>query len=428
MSDRADDPRDLKTFNLLGVGGGTAISVVLVATAWGDWRKVAWIAGLLPVLGGLNVLIGALRPKLGTSNAESLRALLNLAASLWNATLLDWPLACWFFVPFLCVLVDGTDPRGTRIRLALQLLIWNVCALRAGVSPSVAVTFTFIGLFCYLVAATRVAIIERMLQRVSAQTAELATAHKDLLAMDAYARAQEKLAGLGMLAAGIAHQINNPMGVVSSNLNLLVEDLSTAQTLTPALIEHRDAVLPDVLEGVRRVNAIVSDLRRFARTERELPAAFDLREEADAAARILRQKLKPNQTLRCDFPETLPLVGMQRQLGQAMLNLLVNAAQSLGETGEIVIRGTRRPQEVEIAVSDSGSGMTPETLGKLFQPFFSTREVGQGTGLGLAVAHGIVQAHGGKIAVTSQLGRGSTFTMILPGRPAGEVSGSGAPF
>jgi two-component system NtrC family sensor kinase len=418
-TEEARSRRTAKTFNLLGILGANGIACLLVIEAWGHWGQVAFVVGQVIAMGALNTLITArLLPRIGASATESLRAALNIGVALAIAITLDWPLESWLYLPFICVLVDGRDQVFARIRLVAVIAIWNVVAFASGASFALSATFSCIGAFCFFVAASRITIIEEMLLARVAQNAALAEAHEELKLLHAHALAQDKLAGLGLLAAGIAHEINNPMSYVTSNLNGLLEDLAAAPALTPALIEQRDEVVPGTLDGVRRVNAIVSDLRRFASGERESPMRFDLREEIEAAVRIVRTQLKPNQSIRVDFPPSLVMFGMPRQIGQVFLNLLVNSTQALADDGVVVARGRLDPEGVEVAIIDNGSGMSAPILEKLFQPFFTTKEVGQGTGLGLSVVHGIVKAHGGKIDVISQLGLGSTFTVTLPAAAA----------
>ena len=404
-----------KTFNTLGIVGGLGITGLLLRVAWGNWVHVSVLCLVLGVVGLLNVAItNRLLPRVGPAASEACRSALNLAASLVNAHLLGWPLASWLFLPFICVLLDGQNRAATRIRLAVVISIWNAFAFAAGAAAEVQLAFTGIALFCYAAASNRVAMVEDMLAERLEQNGQLQAAHEELKRLHVRALAQERLAGLGLLAAGVAHEINNPMSYVTSNLRGLLDDLGAAQGLSPELVEQRDQVLPETLDGVRRVNAIVSDLRRFANGERESPVSFDLRDEIEAAARIVRPQLKPKQKIRIDFPDSLQMSGLPRQVGQILLNLFVNSAQALPEEGEVVCTGRLEGTTVTIAVADNGSGMTKHTLSRLFEPFFTTKEIGKGTGLGLSVVHGIVRAQGGTIDVTSEPGVGSTFTVTLP--------------
>ncbi len=420
--DAASDPieqdsmkRSARLFNVLGIVGGNGVTVLMVISCWGQWAKVALILAQLIVMSGINVLITArLLPKVGASASKSVRAGVNLVAAVCIGHALGWPMASWAFLPFLCVMVDGRDQKSASLRVIGVIAVFDTFALLGGGTIEMAMSFSFIGLFSFLVASIRISTIDEMLEERAKQTAALATAHEEMKKLMVHALAQEKLAGLGMLAAGVAHEINNPMGYVTSNLCTLLDDLRAAENLTPELIEQRDEVVLETLDGVRRVNAIVSDLRRFASGERENPVSFDVREEVEAAARIVRSQLKPDQRMLVDFPATLIMFGMPRQIGQVLLNLLVNSVQALSGAGEITARGRTTGTSITIEVSDNGTGMTNDTKTKLFQPFFTTKEIGQGTGLGLSVVHGIIQSHQGTIDVTSELGRGTTFIVTLP--------------
>jgi len=395
-----------KAFTLLGLSGGAIISVFLLVSAWGHWHRMAFVVGVLLVFGLLNVaLASSVLPRLGEERTEWIRSGLNLVASLSNAWMLDWPLASWLYLPFICALVSGHEPRQARLRLSLSIVIWDVAAGASGVSFETIAVFSFAGLFCHEVAAFRVGMIEKM--------------NVKLRSLEAHAIGQEKLAGLGMLAAGVAHEINNPMAYVTSNLCTLLDDLNDASNLTPALIEHRDQIVLDSLDGVRRVNATVSDLRRFASGERDENVCFDLRDEVEAAVRIVRHQLKPNQSMIVELPTSLSMVGIPRQLGQVFLNLLVNSVHALPAGGSVITRSHLLGDHFTITVDDTGAGMDKATLSKLFQPFFTTKGIGKGLGLGLSVVHGIVLAHGGRIDVSSTEGLGSSFQITLPlsGRP-----------
>jgi signal transduction histidine kinase len=258
----------------------------------------------------------------------------------------------------------------------------------------------------------------RARRELIAQHAALEKVHQELKAAQTIAIANEKLASIGLLAAGVAHEINNPMSFVTANLNGLIEDCRARGDLPAWLVEYRDDVIPATLDGISRVNAIVADLRRFARGEPEKPVAFDLTDEVAAAVRISRAQLGANQVLHAELAATPRLVGMPRQVSQVALNLIVNAVQAIGPEGRVSVSTAEESGQAIVTVSDDGCGMSPETLGKLFSPFFTTKATGKGTGLGLAVVHGIIQAHRGRIEVESQPGKGSTFRIYLPSASA----------
>ena len=172
-------------------------------------------------------------------------------------------------------------------------------------------------------------------------------------------------------------------------------------------------VLPATLDGIKRVNAIVSDLRHFARGDAEVPAEYDLNAQAQAALRIAQGQLN-HVEVEVDLGDVGVVVGRPRQLVQVLVNLLVNAGQAMQSGGSVRLSTRREEDGVRVEIHDTGVGMAPETLRSLFQPFFTTKAPGTGMGLGLAVAHGIITGQGGRIEVQSELGKGSCFTLYLP--------------
>ena len=269
-------------------------------------------------------------------------------------------------------------------------------------------------------------------QRRELQDAELARTQAELARADAQlervrtalaevrerAREQERLASLGTLAAGIVHEINNPMSYVKSNVGALLEDLSAQRSLPAELQEYVTEVLPATLDGIQRICAIVADLRRFSRGEAEHRVAYDLNAEVEAAVRMTRGQLQASGGVEVELGPLPRMMGHPRQLAQVILNLLVNAAQAMaGRQGKVRVSTRQEEDMAVLTVRDSGSGMGPEVLDRLFEPFFTTKPVGEGTGMGLVMVHDIVAAHGGRIEVQSQPGEGSTFIIRLPQVP-----------
>ena len=251
----------------------------------------------------------------------------------------------------------------------------------------------------------------------------------------------EKLASLGELAAGVAHEINNPVGYVSSNLTSLqkylavyekVLDAPEADTPEMAAIKKKNnyAFIRDDLqnlvketqEGVGRVKAIIQDLKDYARTNVATHyVASDVHVGLKSTLNIARNQLKNRAEVHLNLGN-LPLVECTpSQIDQVFLNLIVNAAQAMpeGKMGAIDIRTTCNEHDVWIEVQDNGPGIAPEILKKIFDPFFTTKDPGTGTGLGLSVSQNIIQQHGGKLEVHSTVGVGTTFKITLPiKRPA----------
>ena len=235
----------------------------------------------------------------------------------------------------------------------------------------------------------------------------------------------ERMASLGTLAAGVAHEINNPLTYVNILIGRLVSlEQANAQD---ELCRHRLEMLEEVREGVGRVEQIVRALRTFSRGDSEDHGAVDVHEALESALRMVDHEIRHRAELVRDYGQ-IPLVrGSSARLAQVFLNLLVNAAQSMpeGEAHTNQLRVTTRVLDdgrVVVEIADSGTGIPRELVGRIFEPFFTTRRAGQGSGLGLSICRGIVAAMGGELAVESELGHGSRFSMVLPayeGKPVG---------
>jgi len=258
----------------------------------------------------------------------------------------------------------------------------------------------------------------------------------------------EKLASIGQLAAGVAHEINNPMGYISSNLNVLEEyreDLARLFSSYRAVIEAAsssgdsevgealeeaqkisDELEPDELfreiseiiieckEGANRVKNIIRDLRNFSHPESGKPQWFDLHQGIESTLNIVWNELKYKAEVRKEFGDLPQIKGYPQEINQVFMNLLVNAAQAVLERGQVSIRTWTEGDFAVARIEDNGVGIEPEHLGRIFDPFFTTKEVGKGTGLGLSISYQIVQKHGGDIRVESEPGKGTAFTIYLP--------------
>jgi two-component system NtrC family sensor kinase len=240
----------------------------------------------------------------------------------------------------------------------------------------------------------------------------------ELVQMQLRVAQSERLASIGMLAAGVAHEINNPLGGILALTSLAVEDLPD---------DHPDrANLEEVVRQAERCRDIVRGLLEFSRqSEMHMEVVDVSRVLEDTVGLIGKQASFFNVRLVREWAPDLPTIVADRsQLQQVFLNLIVNAVQAMDERGTLTIRTARTPDEgmVEIAFSDTGHGIPPEAIDRVFDPFFSTKQGGQGTGLGLAIAYGIVTRHRGTIAVQSRLDHGTTFTIRFPvAGPAAEA-------
>jgi len=241
-------------------------------------------------------------------------------------------------------------------------------------------------------------------------TAERATQEQLMLS--------DRLASVGMLAAGVAHEINNPLAACLANIDML-QSTVTSDTPGPAeLLEMRE-MLADAGLAAHRVREIVRDLKIFARHEDSADRAVELEPTLESTARMAWNEIRHRATLTKEYGDTPPVRGSDSRLGQVFLNLLVNAAQAIppgkAQENAICIRtGMRTPDLAFIEISDTGAGMSQETQRQLFTPFFTTKPKGEGTGLGLAIVYRIVRGLGGDVEVDSELGRGTLFRVLLP--------------
>jgi len=235
-----------------------------------------------------------------------------------------------------------------------------------------------------------------------------------------------RLAAVGELAAGIAHEISNPLAFVRSNLSLMREHWSSLGEWLQVdgkkqgagdLLAEGEEMLDESLEGVDRAAAIVRDVRGLAHASGLQRQAADLNQLLEGVLRIAAPQLRGRATLEKEFSEVPPVWGTPQELQQVFLNLVLNALQALGDSGTIRIATGRQDKFVFARVEDDGCGMEPEVRERIFDPFFTTKPVGEGTGLGLGIAYGIVRNHGGDISVESQPGRGTRFLVQLPVAP-----------
>lgn len=273
-------------------------------------------------------------------------------------------------------------------------------------------------------------------------TAELEQANRDLKQAHLQQLQSEKMASVGQLAAGVAHEINNPIGFVASNLGTLEkylakitaflalqeQELATQgdaeQLKRIAAQRHQmkiDSILGDLgdlvaesRDGVARVGKIVRDLKSFSRVDEAEHKMADVIECLESSINIVWNELKYKATLTRDFAELPPILCFPGQLNQVFVNLLVNAAQAIETRGTIDLKGWAENDQVVIQITDSGCGISEENCQRIFDPFFTTKEVGKGTGLGLSISYDIIKKHQGEISVASRPGQGTSFTIRLP--------------
>jgi two-component system NtrC family sensor kinase len=232
----------------------------------------------------------------------------------------------------------------------------------------------------------------------------------------------QKLEALGRMSAGLAHEVNNPLSYVLSNLRHILRGLETLpypEESAQAREDLREACLDGIL-GAERISRIVQDVRTFARVDEPPRDPVDVRGVVEQSLSMAAQTLGTQVRVVRDFQEVPRVLGSEHGLGQVFLNLLVNAVHALRGREDPCIRlGISRWQDGRIAVEvqDNGCGIPTENLTRLFEPFFTTKPVGTGTGLGLSICHGIVTRLGGDILVDSSPGQGTTFRVVLPAAP-----------
>jgi two-component system NtrC family sensor kinase len=263
---------------------------------------------------------------------------------------------------------------------------------------------------------------EENLRRAAAETRR---AYEDLKEAQAQLIRSEKLASIGMLVSGVAHEINNPLNVMYGNLQLLAE---VSDVLLPLSVEGARArkvrgiasrvskfrgMIRDALKAARHAREIVHDFRNFARDTRTAELV-DLNDCLEEAVTLIQRELRPGVRLQRKLGRIPQVRCLRGQMSQVFLNLLKNAEESIEKKGTVTLRTQKKDGHVVIEVADTGRGMPEEIRRKLFEPFFTTKPVGKGLGLGLSISAMIVQNHNGRITVRSRPGRGSVFRVELP--------------
>jgi two-component system NtrC family sensor kinase len=281
-----------------------------------------------------------------------------------------------------------------------------------------------------------------MMHVLELKNRELENAYRELKASQSAVVQQEKMASIGQLAAGVAHEINNPMGFISSNLGTLgkymkkLAEFMDAQAEVAELVdsdevkeklketkkalkidyilEDVEALIEESLEGAERVKKIVQNLKSFSRVDEAELKMADINECIESTLNIVWNELKYKAEVKKEYGD-IPLTKCYpQQLNQVFMNLLVNSAQAIEKQGEIRIKTWNGDGKVKITIEDTGSGIPEDKLGRIFEPFFTTKPVGKGTGLGLSISYDIVKKHNGDIQVESEVGKGTKFTITIP--------------
>ncbi|MDJ0836913.1 MAG: AAA family ATPase [Acidobacteriota bacterium] len=284
-------------------------------------------------------------------------------------------------------------------------------------------------------------------EKVAERTRELEAKNEAIIKAQQQLITQEKMASLGVLTAGVAHEINNPTNFAHGGAQNLERQLDKfreflmhlagddSDEVTEALQTEMEPLFEQcdlIMEGTRRINRIVQDLRCFTRKDETPRITSGVSEALKSTVNLVRSNYHERISFHTDFQHPLVMECSPAELNQVFMNLIVNACDAIDERfgkghrkpmGRIAVSTQSRNGHAVIKISDNGSGMTRETREKIFQPFYTTKPVGSGTGLGLSISYGIIQQHDGTIEVTSTPGEGSTFTIMLPIKLSGAPSG-----
>lgn len=249
-------------------------------------------------------------------------------------------------------------------------------------------------------------------EQVAAQNEALQTTNRALAEVKGQLIQREKMAALGTLSAGLLHEVNNPVNYSLMAINMALMD--------PAVAQGADLKesLTDAREGMQRIQAIVSDLKTFAYQKPGVDSerVFLLEKAIRSAIRLTSFELK-NVEVELALPQDTHVLGDEPAIIGVLINLLSNAALALTSAARpaphIALRGEHRGGRLWLCVRDNGTGIAPENIGRVLEPFFTTRDVGSGLGLGLSVSYGIIQRHGGTLAVSSEFGAWTEFSLDL---------------
>lgn len=292
----------------------------------------------------------------------------------------------------------------------------------------------------------RTAQLEHTNRELHQTSQNLDSAYQKLKSAQSQILQQEKMASIGQLAAGVAHEINNPMSFIISNLSSLkkysekilsfiklqsdalekISSISEAPGIADEvesqkknmkleyIMKDLGCLVDESLDGAERVRKIVQDLKSFSRLDESEFKLADINQGLESTINMVSNEIKYKATLTKQFgiiPQTVCNLG---QLNQVFMNILVNAAHAIETQGEISVTTSSDESTISIVISDTGTGIPPDKLNRIFEPFYTTKEVGKGTGLGLSIAYDIIKKHKGEIHVESEIGKGTTFTIIVP--------------
>ena len=426
---RLDGVRDLLVLLAAGAAG-RAVSGVLsaavvdaafgvdYASAWWSWWS-SGVAGLLVVAPVALSPEEPPHPRRGAAalEAAALAAALGVAALIFLTTPLPGVTHRFLFFPCLVWAALRFNVRGVGLS-GLAVTVVLLASVRFGIGELApqgrAAAHLALNIQLYLATALVSTHVLAIVARERRRALAAARAAQERFSR---AEASERLASIGTLAAGVAHEINNPLAYVVANLDWVLD-----RRRESGRAEEEVTALEEAREGTARVAEIVRGLRVFSRAPAEdQRAALDVRGPLRAALNLAQPEIRHRARLALELADVPPVIGEEARLAQVFLNVLVNAAQAIpagrAAQQEIAVRTRVEGRDVVVEIRDSGCGMPPEVQARIFEPFFTTKPPGVGTGLGLSICHGIVAAHGGAMEVQSRVGVGTAFRVRLPRAP-----------
>ncbi len=288
-------------------------------------------------------------------------------------------------------------------------------------------------------------------KKVAKRTEELERSMQELKEAQEQLIHSEKMSSLGLLFSGLAHEINNPINFAYNGVVALRNSIAKLQNLSrecvqesgdtsdektgaglakvQETIEETDRLMKIIDTGLKRTRDLVTDLKHFSRKDRKDPKFLMIHSLIQSALAILNHEIQGRITVHEDFKFSGRIQGYPNQLNQVFLNLLHNAIQAIPDSGNIWVHTEAAgPDEVRIRIRDDGIGIRPQDLAKVFEPFFTTKKSGEGTGLGMSICRRIIENHGGRVELSSEVGKGTEITIVLPvrlNRSAGKESIAG---
>jgi two-component system NtrC family sensor kinase len=302
----------------------------------------------------------------------------------------------------------------------------------------------------YLGLGSVIALLSAMEQQVVKNASDLSQAYRELKSSQAQLVQSEKMASLGQMVAGVAHEINTPLGYVKNNVEIVQEfvvqlrqmhtshrelidvilapdshDIAIAEKLAELddlhneiepdlLFDDMAAMFNDTSYGLEQINELVLGLKDFSRLDQAMTDSVSINECVNSSLLIAKSNLKNRIEVILSLGDIPKIACVPSQINQVLLNLFNNASQAIEGEGKILVKTWADEVNVYISVQDTGKGMSPEVVAQIFDPFFTTKPVGEGTGLGLSISFQIIEQHGGRIRVASEVGRGTRFGISLP--------------